>query len=168
MLTRSMQTGSPFNTLRREMDRLFDSMLETGGAPRLRSAPAPGAPATPGAPAHLAFPALNVWQDKTTVFAEAELPGVPLDNVEIYATADSLTIRARRELARPEKANVIRNERISGAFERTLTLPSEIDVDRVEAAMEHGVLTVTLPKAERVLPRRISVKGALPAGGDDR
>jgi len=153
MLTRTMHTTTPFNSLRREMDRLFDSMLESG-APRFR----------PAGDCSIAFPALNIWQDGQSVYAEAELPGVSMDDIELLATGDTLTLKAQRTISRPEKSNVIRNERISGAFERTVTLPVEIDVEAVEATLEHGVLTVAMPKAQSVLPRRINVRTALPSG----
>jgi HSP20 family protein len=99
-----------------------------------------------------------LWQDEQNLYAEAELPGVSLDNLEILAQGDSLTISGSRPSSQNDGGRpLIRAERLSGAFERTLTLPVEIDADKVSATLRDGVLTITLPKAQAVLPRKIAV-----------
>lgn len=148
MLTRS-HAGETFARMAREMDRLFDTMASGTGAwtPALTHAPG--------------FPLLNVWDDGERVFAEAELPGLTMQDVEVLVTGDTLTIKGRREIARPERGNVLRTERAAGAFERTVSLPFDIDAERVTASLREGVLTVTLPKTAASRPRKVEIK-ALP------
>src|SRR5690606_34128246 len=139
----------------REMDRLFETVT-----PALAPALAPAmAGATGLAPR---VPPMNVWDDDQNVYAEVELPGVRLEDIQVEATSDSLSLRARRTVEPPEGATVIRSERASMQFERTLRLPVEIDPANVEATFREGVLRVVLPKAEHARPRRIEVKAALP------
>jgi HSP20 family protein len=134
-----------FARMSREMDRLFETL----------------APALAGGPERrkgLGVPPVNLWQDEQNLYAEAELPGVSLDNLEILAHGDSLTISGSRPSSQNDGGRpLIRAERLSGAFERTLTLPVEIDADKVSAMLRDGVLTITLPKAQAVLPRKIAV-----------
>jgi HSP20 family protein len=105
------------------------------------------------------YPALNVWEDAEAVFAEAELPGLKLEDVEIYVTgSDQLTIKGKREPAKRSPAVWHRQERGFGSFQRTVTLPLPVEADRVEARLENGVLTIRMPKAEAAKPRKIPVK----------
>ena len=104
------------------------------------------------------FPAVNVWEDGERFYAEAELPGFKLEDLELSVVGDSLTIKGERKIEAPEGGVWHRRERVSGTFTRTLEFGGPIEADRVEAVMAHGVLTVTLPKAEAVKPRKIQVK----------
>jgi HSP20 family protein len=105
------------------------------------------------------YPAVNVWGDEDKVYAEAELPGMQLDHLEIYvAEGNQLTIQGERRQRVLEKGAWHRLERGFGQFRRTILLPVNVDADKVEARFEHGVLFVTLPKSEAAKPRRISVK----------
>lgn len=136
--------SNDFARMSREMDRLFESL-----APSLS-----GAERSKG----LGAPPVNLWQDDANVYAEAELPGVSAEQIEIFAQGDALTIKGSRRTTHDERTKqVIRSERVSGSFERTLALPVEVDADKVSATLRDGVLTVTLPKAQAVLPRRIAV-----------
>jgi HSP20 family protein len=110
--------------------------------------------------ARTAFPALNVWEQDDALLVEAELPGLSLDDVEIFVTGhNQLTIKGERKAAAPEKAVQHRVERGYGQFVRTLTLPFPVDEDKVDARLENGILTVQLPKHEAAKPRKIAVKG---------
>lgn len=107
-----------------------------------------------------AFPAMNVWEDESNIYAEAELPGMTQDQLEIYVTeGNQFTLQGERSAT--EQANMAwhRRERGAGKFSRTLTLPTNVDADKVEARLEQGVLHVTLPKAAAARPRKIAVKG---------
>ena len=105
------------------------------------------------------YPPVNVWQDADNVYAEAELPGLERDHVEVYVTeGDQLTIRGRRQAPEQDTGVWHRLERGFGDFSRTLMLPVQVEADKVEARLEHGVLHLTLPKSEAVRPRRITVK----------
>jgi HSP20 family protein len=104
------------------------------------------------------YPPLNVWADSDKVYAEAELPGMQLDHLEIYVTEENqLTIQGERRRLELDKGVWYGQERGFGQFSRTIRLPVKVDADKVEARFEYGVLLVTLPKSEAAKPRRISV-----------
>jgi HSP20 family protein len=106
------------------------------------------------------FPPVNVWEDDDTLHVEAELPGMRLDQLEIYVQeGNQLTVQGERQVCAPEKGVWHRQERGFGKFSRAIALPTAVDADKVEARFEHGVLHVTLPKSESAKPRRITVKG---------
>jgi HSP20 family protein len=113
--------------------------------------------AQPAAGAHSAAPAMNVWREGDVFVAEAEIPGFSMEDVEILATEDTLTIRGRRENTQPQAATPLHVERALTSFERTLRLGVEIDVESTKASLQNGVLRVTMPIAEQALPRRIEV-----------
>lgn len=105
------------------------------------------------------YPALNVWEDGEHLFVEAELPGFDLKDLEIFVTGgNQLSIKGERKPVVVEKGVWHRQERNYGKFSRTLGLPYPVDADKVDARLENGVLTVTLPKHESARPRRITVK----------
>lgn len=106
------------------------------------------------------FPALNLWEDDDHFFMEAEVPGLDLDDLDLTVTRKVLTLAGERKRETPANTTEHRREIACGAFRRSLTLPAEIDTDRVHAEMKHGVLTITLPKAEAHRPRRIDVAAA--------
>lgn len=104
------------------------------------------------------YPPVNIWGDNDKVYAEAELPGMQLDNLEIYVTeGNQLTIQGERRQRELDKGDWYGQERGFGPFSRTIVLPVTVDADKVEARFEHGVLLVTLPKSDAAKPRRISV-----------
>ena len=137
-----------FPDLRRQIDRVFEQVME------------PGNGSTFGI---RAFPALNVWEDADTVFVEAELPGVAMEDIEINVVGGELSIKGSRQVQKTTTGNgngnvtYHRQERATGEFSRFLTLPEPIDSDKVEAVLKNGVLTIKLPKAEAAKPRRIQV-----------
>lgn len=130
--------------IRNEMDRVFESFgFGDGPWPVLAAA----------------YPAVNVWEDADNVFAEAELPGMELSDLEIYvAGGNQLTIKGDRKQPPADNAFWHRQERGFGSFTRVLTLPVDVDPDRVEARLHNGVLTITMPKSEKARPRKITVK----------
>jgi HSP20 family protein len=109
----------------------------------------------------VSFPALNVWENESFIFAEAELPGLKLEELEIYVTGpDQLTIKGTRKPPQaPEKVTWHRQERGFGTFTRVITLPFAVDPAKVEAKLEHGVLTIKMAKSEEAKPKKIAVKG---------
>jgi HSP20 family protein len=139
---------SPFDELermRRELDRAFGDL-----SGRVFRAPIAGV-----------FPLTNVTEDTDHFYVRAELPGIKADELDISVTADSLSISGERQIA-VEKENVRyhRREREAGKFSRMITLPSQVDPEKVEARSAEGVITVVLPKAEAAKPRQITVKGS--------
>jgi HSP20 family protein len=136
---------SELNRMRSEMESLFGRLSES-----LPTASGPGV-----------FPLINVTEDKNHLYVRAELPGIKANEIEISATGNSLSIAGERKVeAESEPASYHRRERESGVFRRTITLPTNIDFDRVEARYNSGILTVTLPKAELSKPKQITVKPA--------
>ncbi len=135
---------APVHELRHELDRVFNSFWPDLAA-RGRAQP---------------FPAFNIWEDAQALHAEAELPGLRLDDLEIFVAGNELTIRGRRTWEKSADVVFHRQERGTGEFSRVLTLPVEIDADHVAATLKDGVLKLTLPKAQVALARKITVKSA--------
>jgi HSP20 family protein len=107
------------------------------------------------------FPLLNVTEDQNNYYVRAELPGVKTDELDISVTGETLTLSGERKLPEEsEKASYHRREREAGSFSRVISLPTRLDVDKVKAHAEDGVLTVVLPKAESAKPRQIRVKSS--------
>ncbi|MBY0524311.1 MAG: Hsp20/alpha crystallin family protein [Gemmataceae bacterium] len=105
------------------------------------------------------FPPLNVWEDAEHVSVDCELPGLDLKDLEIYVTGgNQLTIKGERKQQLSENAVFHRQERTFGTFVRVLTLPFPVNSDKVEAKLEHGVLTIKLAKHEAAKPRKIAIK----------
>ncbi|MEZ6234815.1 MAG: Hsp20/alpha crystallin family protein [Phycisphaerales bacterium] len=134
----------------RDMNSVFDFPM---AAPAFAARPFASGPI-----AGAGVPTLNVWRTDDALHAEAELPGYRMDDIEILATEDTLTLRGTRQITTPENASVLRAERAVGAFERTISLPVAIDMDRVGATLRDGVLHITLPLAAEVRPRRVSIQ----------
>ena len=126
----------------REMNHLLNNMLDV-------------APFVSG---HRAFPAVNVWEDGERLYAEAEVPGLSMDDLEIFVVGNELTLKGHRRLPEDGRRAFHRRERGTGEFSRVITLPVEVNADKVEATLHEGVLTISLPKAETALPRKISIK----------
>ncbi len=104
-------------------------------------------------------PAVDIKEETDRFLITADLPGVDPKEIEITMDNGILTIKGERQSeARDEKQGYKRVERMSGAFYRRFSLPDTADADRIEAKGKDGVLEVTLPKHEKVLPRKIEVK----------
>jgi HSP20 family protein len=131
-----------FDQLRREMHRLIDP-----------------ARADINEPGSGLFPPMNVTQDTDNFYVRAEVPGIKASELSISAVKNRLTIAGKREIqSENERVSYHRKERPEGSFNRTLTLPTEVDVERIDARYADGILTLKLPKAEAAKPRLISVK----------
>jgi HSP20 family protein len=128
------------------MDWLVQDLLGRGGRPVMPSA--------------AGFPPLNVWEDGDSLYAEAELPGIKHEDLEITVMAGDLTIQGRRSTLATEGVTFHRQERGAGTFNRVVRLPVEVDAQRVEATIRDGVLLVKLPKAESAKPKKITVRAA--------
>jgi HSP20 family protein len=142
LLDRMMNDFAPLMQLQGQMNRMFENFFEDLPANR---------------PYATGYPALNTWEDGDSAYVEAELPGLSLDDLEIYVTGNELRIAGERKIAEPEGTSWHRRERAQGRFSRTLTLPWEIDADKVEATLRDGVLTVRLPKCESCKPKKVKV-----------
>lgn len=106
------------------------------------------------------YPLLNVSHDHDNIYIRSEIPGVTLDQLDVSVTGRSLTVSGERAIP-DEKSNVRyhRRERESGKFRRQLTLPTDVDSERVQAKYQHGMLMVILPKSEKAKPEKIAISG---------
>lgn len=103
--------------------------------------------------------AVDMYETEQEVVVEATVPGVEPEEIDVQVTGSTLTIRGERKgEKKEEKASYIYQERTFGSFSRSVTLPTEVDVDKATAEFEHGVLTLTLPKSEAVKPKSIKIK----------
>jgi HSP20 family protein len=151
MLRRLDGLTSPVNQLYSEIDRAF---------PELWRAVANLQPFRFGG--FRTIPAMNVWETDENLFVEIEVPGMSRENLEVAVAGNELTVRGSRmtEQTSEEKKGEVcfhRRERSTGEFSRVLHLPVEVDADKVQATLRDGVLTITLPKAASVMPRKIKV-----------
>jgi HSP20 family protein len=104
------------------------------------------------------LPACDVVVDKDAVKLLAELPGVRSEDVTLSLEDSTLTIRGEKQRQSDGRSGRSHSfERSYGRFERSFALPSAIDPERISASLEQGMLTVTIPKAERARPREIPV-----------
>lgn len=142
------QLRFPLPDLWHEIGRVQDELLRMFG----RQANGPRRSIEP------AGPAVNVWEDDETVFAESDLPGMSLDKLEVLVTeGDQLTIQGERQINVPVGVVWHRQERAFGQFIRHVKLPALVDADRVQAKYEHGVLKLTMPKSEAAMPKKITI-----------
>jgi len=107
-------------------------------------------------------PSLDVVERAEGYLITAEVPGVDPASIEISFENNTLTLRgAKAPSLKPqenEELRVYTAERVSGTFERAVRLPEYVEGDRIEATYEHGVLTITVPKAAAARARKIEVK----------
>lgn len=138
---------SEFMTLRDAMDRLFDDAFTRPSA-QLRN----------GGSTWSSLP-LDLYQTADDVVVRAVVPGFRPDQVQISVTGDVLTLRgeAPQEEQMQDRAWHIREHRF-GSFQRSVGLPVPVVSEKATAEFENGILTITLPKAEEVKPRTISIK----------
>lgn len=124
---------SPVLRLHREMDQLFDQILR--GMTGRSSLPIPS------------FPKMDISETDTEYHIEAETPGLQRGDVEVTVEDDTLILRGRCERQEEEKGRHFhRVERAYGSFERYLSLPSDANVDAIDARLENGVLRVRIQK----------------------
>jgi len=146
MLVRTTNGFHPVLNLRSEMDRMVRNYF--GPAVARAASVAAG------------FPPLNVWEEGDTLYAEAEVPGVKSEDIDVSVVGSDLILHGQRQSDQSEGTSYHRQERGFGEFNRVLRLPAEVDANRVEAQLTDGVLTITLPKAESAKPRKIQVNAS--------
>lgn len=104
------------------------------------------------------FPMMDVADYDDRLVITAEMPGVKKDDVKISLQNGTLMISGTRNPAQfPEDATWLRNEIRTGSFSRSLVLPNDVQMDKIDAEMTNGILQITLPKAEEARPREIQV-----------
>ncbi len=103
-------------------------------------------------------PEVDVREEADRYIIHADLPGVDAKDIEITLKNDVLTLKGERSKEKNEERDGYRRvERAKGAFYRRFSLPDTANADKIEANSKDGVLTIELPKHEKVQPRRISV-----------
>jgi HSP20 family protein len=130
------------NRLQRDMTRLFEDYYPNT---RVRRAPS--------------YPALNVWNNEDGLIVTAEVPGISSEDIEITVVGDTLTLSGTRKPDEmTEDGRYHRQERGYGNFHRSVEMPYPINISKVDATFQNGILNVKLPRAEEVKPRKIKVK----------
>lgn len=123
----------------------------------------PGQQYDHGTSARAWTPAVDISEREDAYLVAADLPGVKAGDVEITFEDGLLTIQGERHLTRDASGEKVhRAERSHGPFRRSITLPSHVEADKIEASGQDGVLQVLVPKAKDVQPKRIQVRTGQP------
>ena len=104
-----------------------------------------------------AYPPINIFQQGHDFVAVVELPGVRREDLSIEAKDGTIRISGKKALDYGEGVSIHRRERLEGTFDRTITLPVQIDPDRIKAEYKDGILALFIPRAESDKPRSIQV-----------
>ena len=102
-------------------------------------------------------PAYEITENKEAWGLTAHLPGVTKEGLELTAEEGRVTIRGRRVWAKPEGWTAVYRESVDAPYELVLEHDNTVDADKIHAELKEGVLRVSLPKAEAVKPRKITV-----------
>lgn len=141
---------SEMEALRNEVERAFARAFSgNGGSASIAFLPGRAA---------RAYPLLNVSEDADNIYVQALAPGIDPKSIDATLQNNSLTLAGEKlppQNIKPEAFH--RNERAAGKFVRSIQLPVEVDINRIQANYQDGLLTITLPKSEVAKPRRISV-----------
>lgn len=130
-------------TMKRQMGNLFDDFFRR-----------PSRLATSGV-----YPLVNLTGDKDNYYLRAEIPGLKSDELDIQVTSNAITLSGERKfLTEDGSATYHRREREAGTFSRGISLPGDVNPDKVDASLKDGMLTVIIPKAEASKPKQITVK----------
>lgn len=144
----NMVRYSPFrelDQLQKEMNRLFNGW---------------GRGWTDGEPDNTTLwaPLVDIYESGDAVTLKAELPGIDPNSVDIRLENNILTLKGERNFeGDAEKEQILRIERPYGAFNRSFTISSLVDENKITANFDSGVLTITLPKKEQAKPKRIQI-----------
>ena len=120
----------------RDLDRLAQQILGTAARPAVMP--------------------MDAWREGDQFIVEFDLPGVTVDSLSLDVERDTLTVRAERP-GLDENREMVAAERPRGVFSRQLFLGETLDVDKIEANYDAGVLRLTIPVAEKAKPRRIEI-----------
>ncbi|NLI55364.1 Hsp20/alpha crystallin family protein [bacterium] len=121
-----------FERLRREIDRMFEDFLPTRREGEL-----------------MIMPKIDLFETDNDVILKAELPGLKKDNIDVTVTEDEVHLKGeRKEETETKKGNYVRKEINYGKFERVVSLPAEVDPEKVQAEFKDGVLEIKMPKKE--------------------
>ncbi|WP_405218980.1 Hsp20/alpha crystallin family protein [Agrococcus sp. Ld7] len=130
-------TFDPF----REMDRMAARLLTSGGTQRSAS-----------------WMPMDLYRSDDHYVVNVDLPGVDPGSIDLDVDANTLTIQAERTIGASEGTQWLAQERPAGRYIRQLGLGSDVDLEKIQATYEHGVLMLTIPVAERAKPRKITIE----------
>lgn len=142
------RTLSLMDALRRRMDRVWNDFELEGSS----AVPVP-------------WPRLGVFDAGSSLVVKADVPGMSEKDIQLTLNADSLAIVGERRPWTPEGYSTHRQERSSGKFSRSVTLPCKVDAEQASAVVRDGVLTITLTKAHEARPRQIAIQSSTGKGG---
>ena len=108
-------------------------------------------------PTRAFLPTADIFETENALMVVLEMPGVSKDNVDINIENGLLTVEGRIDFRKYEGLRPVYSEYNVGPYRRSFRVPNQIDQDKIGAEMQDGVITLTLPKAEKAKPRRISV-----------
>jgi HSP20 family protein len=157
------QAWHPFETLHREVDRLFDDFGRDFWRNPFRRSSFDIEPFWRREMKFVGAPAVDIAEKDNAYEITADLPGMDERNIEVNLSNGNLTIKGEKKEEKEEKKkDIYLQERRFGSFERTFGVPEAVDLDKIEAAFKNGVLTITLPKKpEAQKPeKKIDVKAA--------
>ena len=141
---RDLEPVGTYDWLQRQINDLFDF---------------PRFPETQGLFDRRVSPAIDVIEHPDSFTVECDLPGMDQKDIDISIASGVLTIKGeKRTEQKSENRKVYKKETWEGNFQRTISLPSVVDADKVEASFSDGVLKITLPKREDVKAKRIALK----------
>jgi len=103
------------------------------------------------------YPPMNVFRKGDDFIIIAEVPGVKKSDLQVQVKGNTIRLSGTKSVSYPDKAGVHRRERLSGRFDRAMTLPVEINPDAVKAECRDGILALYLTRAERDKPRSVQV-----------
>lgn len=104
-------------------------------------------------------PLVDISETDTHLIIKAELPGIDAKDVDVSITGDQLTIKGEKQQGKEEKEeNRYRSERYYGTYQRVIDLPARVEEDKTEATFNKGILTITLPKVEKVKRKQVKIK----------
>jgi HSP20 family protein len=158
-----LQLWQPFESLRKEIDRLFDEFEGGFWTSPFRRRIFDVEPFWRREWSVMTTPAVDITESEKAYEIEAELPGMDEKNIEVKVVNGNLTIKGeKREEKEEKKKDYYLHERHFGSFERSFAIPEGVDTDKIEATFKKGVLTVTLPKKpEAQKPeKKIEIKAA--------
>ncbi len=106
-----------------------------------------------------AWPAIDVAEEEDSIIVRAEVPGCKADDINISVHGNLLTISGEKKLSEEKKEKGYYHVESSyGSFKRELTLPTDVDQSKIDATCKNGVLSVTLPKAEKAKAIKVKIK----------
>jgi HSP20 family protein len=137
----------PFQSLRHEIERLFDDFDKGAWTSPFRRSMFDLEPIWRRELSWTSSPAVDISESDRAYEISVELPGMDEKNIEVKITNGGLTVRGEKQEEKEEKKkDYYLHERHFGSFERHFRIPAGVDVDRIEATFKKGVLTLTLPK----------------------